>query len=175
MPADSQLTARPIMQIEAIVMMVQKASALDGEITPIGIGRARVRSMIASMSRSYHILMAPAPPVASAIASTATAPERRWRFARDGAAFEQEVAPSYVTNSAEAAIWHAARDGGLTQVLGYQVIDQVRSGALAVVLAEYESPAYPIHFVYPTSRLLSAKVRTLIDTAAAEDWNFTAF
>ena len=113
--------------------------------------------------------------IVSIIASTATAPERRWRFARDGEACEQEVAPSYVTNSAEAAIWHAARDGGLTQVLGYQVIDQVRSGALAVVLAEYESPAFPIHFVYPTSRLLSAKVRTLIDTAAAEDWNFTAF
>jgi len=109
------------------------------------------------------------------IASTATAPERRWRFARDREPFEQEVSPAYVTNSAEAAIWHAAHDGGLTQVLGYQVIDRVRAGALAVVLAEYESPAFPIHFVYPTSRLLSAKVRTLIDTATAEDWNFTAF
>jgi len=73
MPAESQLTASPMMQIDAIVTMTPKASALSGSITPIGIGRPRVRSMIASISRSYHMLIAPAPPVASAIARTATA------------------------------------------------------------------------------------------------------
>jgi DNA-binding transcriptional LysR family regulator len=110
------------------------------------------------------------------IASTASASAGRWRFERDGTSTEQEIAPSYITNSAEAAIWHAVRDGGLTQVFGYQVIDHVRAGELTVVLADFEPPAYPIHLVYPTSRLLSAKVRTLIDTATGTaDWDFVRF
>ncbi len=110
------------------------------------------------------------------IASTASASAGRWRFERDGTATEQEIAPSYITNSAEAAIWHAVRNGGLTQVFSYQVIEHVRAGDLTVVLADFEPPAYPIHFVYPTSRLLSAKVRSLIDTAATTmDWDFVRF
>ena len=31
------------------------------------------------------------------------------------------------------------------------------------MLAKYEQPALPIHIVYPTSRLLSAKVRAFVD------------
>jgi DNA-binding transcriptional LysR family regulator len=42
-----------------------------------------------------------------------------------------------------------------------------------VVLAPFELPPLPIHIVYPTSRLLSAKVRAFIDLAAeTTDWQF---
>lgn len=38
-----------------------------------------------------------------------------------------------------------------------------------------EPEAYPIQFVYPTSRLLSVKVRALIGMAVTtQDWNFQA-
>jgi hypothetical protein len=41
------------------------------------------------------------------------------------------------------------------------------------VLAEFEQPPVPIHVVYPTSRLLSAKVRTFIDLVTEmTDWHF---
>jgi DNA-binding transcriptional LysR family regulator len=41
------------------------------------------------------------------------------------------------------------------------------------VLAEFEPPPLPIHIVYPTSRLLSAKVRTFIDLVTdISDWHF---
>ena len=104
-----------------------------------------------------------------------TAPSN-WRFFRGGAAEEVNVAATYVTNSAEAAIWHAVNGGGITMALSYQVVDQVKSGALRPILIDYEPPPYPVQFVYPSSRLLSVKVRKLIDLASAtRDWDFLTF
>jgi DNA-binding transcriptional LysR family regulator len=41
------------------------------------------------------------------------------------------------------------------------------------VLAGFQHPALPIHVVYPTTRLLSAKVRTFIDLVTeTADWHF---
>jgi DNA-binding transcriptional LysR family regulator len=81
----------------------------------------------------------------------------------------------YVTNSADAAIGHAERGFGLTMVLAYQVADAVRAGRLRVVLADLEPPPLAISVVYPTTRLLSAKVRAFIDLASTTcDWQFVA-
>ena len=49
----------------------------------------------------------------------------------------------------------------------------MKAGRLKIVLAAFEPPALPIHIVYPTSRLLSAKVRTFIDLVTeTTDWHF---
>jgi DNA-binding transcriptional LysR family regulator len=43
------------------------------------------------------------------------------------------------------------------------------------VLEKFEQPPLPIHIVYPTSRLLSAKVRTFVDLVVEiSDWHFGA-
>jgi DNA-binding transcriptional LysR family regulator len=85
-------------------------------------------------------------------------------------------APSFVTNSVDAAIGHAERGGGLTMALGYQVADAVRAGRLCVVLPAFEAPPLPIQLVYPTSRLLSAKVRTFVELVTSTcDWQFVDF
>ena len=48
-----------------------------------------------------------------------------------------------------------------------------RRGRLKIVLAKFELPPLPIHLVYPTSRLLSAKVRAFIDLVTeTADWRF---
>ena len=65
------------------------------------------------------------------------------------------------------------QDGGLTRVLAYQAADAIKRGRLKVVLAKFEPPALPIHIVYPTSRLLSAKVRAFVDLVVEiSDWHF---
>ena len=111
----------------------------------------------------------------SAITSTPVAPGSEWKFFRRGREEHVRVRPRYVTNSAEAAVWHASMGGGLTLAFSYQVVEQIRSGALEVVLEDFEPPELPIQFVYPTSRLLSVKVRALIDLAVEmTDWNFTS-
>jgi DNA-binding transcriptional LysR family regulator len=81
--------------------------------------------------------------------------------------------PRFTTNSADAAIHYAEQDGGLTRVLAYQAAEAIKGGRLRIVLAQFEPPALPIHIVYPTSRLLSAKVRSFIDLVVERsDWHF---
>lgn len=61
---------------------------------------------------------------------------------------------------------------GLVMVLAYQVRAAVRAGDLRVVLADVEPPPLPISVVYPTSRLLSAKVRAFVELARGRNWGF---
>lgn len=106
------------------------------------------------------------------------APTLEWTFRAgphgSGDEVGVSVAAHYVTNSVDAALWHAEHDGGLTLALSYQVMESVQAGRLRVVLTEHEPPPLPIQWVYPTSRLLSAKVRAFIDLATRRsDWRFT--
>ncbi|MET0969108.1 MAG: LysR family transcriptional regulator [Tardiphaga sp.] len=96
-----------------------------------------------------------------------------WPFLVDGQDIRVAHAPRFTTNIADAAIWHAERGGGLTCVLAYQAADALAAGRLKTVLAKFEQPALPIHIVYPTSRLLSAKVRAFVDLAVETcQWDF---
>jgi DNA-binding transcriptional LysR family regulator len=95
-----------------------------------------------------------------------------WRFIVDDREVRVACKPRFSSNVADAAILHAERGGGLTRVLAYQAAEAVAAGRLKIVLAAFELPALPIQIVYPTSRLLSAKVRTFIDVAGACDWRF---
>ena len=96
-----------------------------------------------------------------------------WRFVEDNREIRVACTPRFATNSADAAIQYAEQDGGLTRVLAYQAADAIRAGRLRIVLAKFEPPALPIHIVYPTSRLLSSKVRTFIDLVTdISDWHF---
>jgi DNA-binding transcriptional LysR family regulator len=67
------------------------------------------------------------------------------------------------TNLRDAQIAASVRGLGCAQVLEYQVAEQLRSGALERLLEADEPPAVPIHVVYPHARLLSARVRVVID------------
>jgi DNA-binding transcriptional LysR family regulator len=58
--------------------------------------------------------------------------------------------------------------------MAYQAAEALGKGRLKIVLADFEVPPLPIHIVYPTSRLLSAKVRAFIDLVTETvDWNFS--
>jgi len=119
------------------------------------------------------------PPTPQAIAAHdtirfgATSGMADWRFHDYGRELRIPIAPRLVTNSSDAAVRYAEQGGGLTRVLAYQAADAIRDGRLTIVLAGFEFPALPIHIVYPTSRLLSAKVRAFIDLVTeTSDWRF---
>jgi DNA-binding transcriptional LysR family regulator len=96
-----------------------------------------------------------------------------WRFVEDGREIRVAHTPRFITNSADAAIQHAEQDGGLTRVLAYQAAEAIKAGRLKIILEKFEEPPLPIHIVYPTSRLLSAKVRACIDLVTEiSDWHF---
>jgi DNA-binding transcriptional LysR family regulator len=103
--------------------------------------------------------------------ATTASPE--WHFVEDGSEVHIPCTPRFSTNSADAAIQYAEQGGGLTRVLAYQAAEAIKAGRLKIVLTKFEMPPLPIHLVYPTSRLLSAKVRTFIDLVVEiSDWQF---
>ena len=100
-------------------------------------------------------------------------PWSHWHFVRDGSELRVTPTPRLITNSADAAIQYAEQGGGLTRVLAYQAADAIKRGKLRIVLSAFEEPVLPVHLVYPTSRLLSAKVRGFIDLVVeTSDWRF---
>jgi len=100
-------------------------------------------------------------------------PATTWRFLRDSRDIEVAPSPRFISNSSDAVLQYAEEGGGLTRVLAYQAADGVKRGRLKIVLAKFEQPALPIHIVFPTSRLLSAKVRAFIDLVVeTTNWKF---
>lgn len=100
-------------------------------------------------------------------------PYANWHFVQDGRDIEWTPTPRFTSNSADAALQYAEAGGGITRVLAYQAAEGLKRGRLKIVLAKYEQPTLPIHIVYPTSRLLSAKVRAFIDLVVeTAEWKF---
>jgi DNA-binding transcriptional LysR family regulator len=103
----------------------------------------------------------------------ATAGVTDWRFLYGGKEVRITYDPRFSSNSSDAAIQYAVEGGGLTRVMAYQAAEALKAGKLKIVLAKFELPAVPINIVYPTSRLLSAKVRSFIDLVTEiADWHF---
>ncbi len=75
------------------------------------------------------------------------------------------IQPRLATNSGDAAIDYALEGGGLVRALHYQVAAHIAAGQLAVVLADHEPAPSPIHALYPSARLLPARVRAFLDLA----------
>ena len=100
-------------------------------------------------------------------------PAADWRFLKDGRELRVALSPRLVSNNADVALQYAEAAGGVTRVLAYQAAAAVRDRRLKIVLASYEQPPLPIHIVFPSSRLLSAKVRAFVDLVIAScDWRF---
>lgn len=70
-----------------------------------------------------------------------------------------------IVNTAEAAIDAAIAGVGLTSVLSYQVENAIKTGALQIVLPDFEPAPLPISLVYTGQRLLPQKLRAFLDFA----------
>jgi len=96
-----------------------------------------------------------------------------WRFVDRGVEIRIGYMPRFSTNSSDAALQYAEAGGGLTRLMAYQAAASLKAGKVKIVLEKFEPPALPIHIVYPTSRLLSAKVRAFIDLVMeTTEWHF---
>jgi DNA-binding transcriptional LysR family regulator len=160
---------------DGVDLAVRIGHLADSTLVARHVGEMR-RVVVAS---SGYLAQRGEPKTPAAIASHetiqfgATAGPADWRFVEDASEMRVAITPRFSTNSADAAIQYAGQDGGLTQVLAYQAAEAIKAGRVRIVLAKFELPAVPIHIVYPTSRLLSAKVRTFIDLAIEiSDWHF---
>jgi DNA-binding transcriptional LysR family regulator len=78
------------------------------------------------------------------------------------------ITPRLATNSGDAAIDYARDAGGLVRALHYQVASRIAAGELEIVLPDFERAPSPIHALYPSARLLPARVRAFVELALAD-------
>lgn len=91
----------------------------------------------------------------------ATAPE--WRYRGDSPAFAVEPRPKFAVNTTEAAIRAALAGIGIVRLLSYQVSDQLRSGELLELLADFAPEPLPVNIIHAPAVPLSLKVRRFLD------------
>ncbi len=175
--AELRLSDRMINLVEEGVDLAVRVGHLgDSTLVARRVGEMR-RIVVASSSylKRYGEPATPESVISHAtiqFGAATAAPE--WRFIKDGRELRVMVAPRFTSNSSDAAIHYAAQGGGLTRVLAYQAAEAIKHKRLKIVLAKFEPPPLPIHIVYPTSRLLSAKVRAFIDLVVETDaWHFS--
>lgn len=86
-----------------------------------------------------------------------------WRFqTQDGKEVSVRPTGRFSCNDLSAATNAVASGLGVGLFLSYQVQSLVRSGELIPILEAYEPPPLPVSLVYPESRLMSARLRTLV-------------
>jgi DNA-binding transcriptional LysR family regulator len=93
-------------------------------------------------------------------------PDRVWRFDDGKKPIDVKVQGTYSANSV-IALQHAARIGiGIALLPTYSAADDLRSGALKAILADYRIPERPLYVVYPYGANPPKKVRLLVDFLA---------
>ncbi|EDM77009.1 transcriptional regulator, LysR family protein [Plesiocystis pacifica SIR-1] len=88
---------------------------------------------------------------------------RSWAFA-DG--LQIRVDGRLLVNQAAAAVQACEQGIGFAAFLAYQVADSVAAGRLEVVLEDHEPPAFPVSLVYADPRLLTPRLRAILDWLA---------
>lgn len=75
-----------------------------------------------------------------------------WRFQRDGQDCRVPLAPRLSSTTNDAAIDAAIAGLGVTRVMSYQVAEPLQTGALRIVLEDFEPPPLPVRVLVPEER-----------------------
>ncbi len=90
---------------------------------------------------------------------------RGWRFISKKQEVTIALHNRVRVNDTEAAIDAALAGVGLARVLGYQIAEPCRTGALNIVLEAFEPAPWPIHVVHVAQGPVPQKVRAFLDWA----------
>jgi DNA-binding transcriptional LysR family regulator len=99
------------------------------------------------------------------VSASGVSPVSEWRFNGAGRAQVLRLQPRLRTTTNDSAIAATVAGLGIARLLSYQVAAQVRSGALQIVLEDFESAPLPVHVVHHEGRRATQKVRAFVDLA----------
>jgi DNA-binding transcriptional LysR family regulator len=159
---------------EGVDVALRIAHLPDSSLTAVRVGSMR-RVIVASPAylERHGVPLTPADlPRHDAVGVSATGGSPTpWQLAAEPGTSERLVAwaPPRVrltVNGGEIGILAALARRGLARALSYQVQDEVASGRLRIVLADFEPSLIPVHLVYPAGRRAAAKVHAFIEHAA---------
>jgi len=152
---------------EGIDVAVRIGELPDSSLQAVRVGRVR-RVLVAAPSylKAHGVPRRPEDLSAHTIASASGVnPVSEWRFNNGGKPLLQRLQPRMRTTTNDSAIAAAVAGLGITRLLSYQVAAHVRSGALQVVLEDFEAAPLPVHVVHHEGRRATQKVRAFIDLA----------
>jgi DNA-binding transcriptional LysR family regulator len=87
----------------------------------------------------------------------------QWEFEHEQGAVSVKVTPYLKTNNGDTCVAGALKHQGIILQPTFMVGASLQSGTLVEILPKYKSVELGIYAVYPTRKLLSPKVRLLID------------
>lgn len=169
-----QLLDRPVSLIdEGMDVALRIAHLSDSTLVAIPVGTVR-RVVVASPGylAKHPPIDAPADLAQHRIISMTHFGLDSWSFPPSApsapSALPQVVqfAPRFIVNTIRGAVASAVAGHGVTRLFSYHVAEQVRDGALRIVLRDSEHAPLPIHLVTPYGRLSVPKVRAFVDFAA---------
>lgn len=91
----------------------------------------------------------------------------RWHFSGPEGAIEVRVTGSFRANNSEAVRRAVLCGCGIAHMSDMQVIDDVRTARLYLVLARFAPPREQIYIIYPSRKYLAPRVRIMIDFMTA--------
>ncbi|MFJ4055267.1 LysR family transcriptional regulator [Pseudomonas sp. NPDC089743] len=164
--------------LDRIVNMVEEGMDVAVRIGPLpdsglkALRVGRVRRMLCASPE--YLLRHGVPqhpsdlPAHAVIATTNLSPRAGWRFGVTDEPTLVRIQPRLTVTSNDGAIAAAVGGLGIARLLSYQVVDEIASGQLQVILADYEEAPWPIHVLHRESKHGSAKVRAFVDMLAHE-------
>jgi len=152
---------------EGIDVAVRIGELPDSSLQATRVGRVR-RVLVAAPSylKAHGVPRRPEDLAEHTItAASGVTPVAEWRFSDAGKPLLQRLQPRMRTTSNDSAIAAAVAGLGITRLLSYQVATHVQSGALQLVLQDFETAPLPVHVVHHEGRRATQKVRSFIDLA----------
>ena len=152
---------------EGIDVAVRIGELPDSSLQAVRVGRVR-RVLVAAPAylKAQGVPQRPEDLARHAIVSASgVTPVSEWRFNDAGKPLLQRMQPRLRTTTNDSAIAAAVAGLGITRLLSYQVASHVRSGALQVLLEDFEPAPLPVHVVHHEGRRATQKVRAFIDLA----------
>ena len=152
---------------EGIDVAVRIGELPDSSLQAARVGRVR-RVLVAAPAylKAHGVPQHPEDLARHAIVSASgVTPVSQWRFNDAGKSLLQRLQPRMRTTTNDSAIVAALAGLGITRLLSYQVAAHVRSGALQVLLEDFETAPLPVHVVHHEGRRATQKVRAFIDLA----------
>ncbi|BDM24429.1 MULTISPECIES: LysR family transcriptional regulator [Pseudomonas] len=164
--------------LDRVVNMVEEGMDVAVRIGPLpdsglkALRVGRVRRMLCASPDYLERMGEPQHPSDlpdhSVIATTNLSPRAGWRFGLADEPTLVRMKPRLTVTSNDGAIAAAVGGLGIARLLSYQVVDELASGQLQVILADYEEAPWPIHILHRESKYGSAKVRSFIDLLAQD-------
>jgi len=152
---------------EGIDVAVRIGELPDSSLQATRVGRVRRVLVAAPAYLTAHGM--PQRPEALAehtiISASGITPVPEWRFNDGGKPLLQRLHARMRTTSNDSAIAAAVAGLGITRLLSYQVAAHLKTGALQVVLEDFEPAPLPVHVVHHEGRRATQKVRSFIDLA----------